>query len=260
MRLPERTSAAQLGLYATCPRKYRYKYIDEFEPEFKSVSLALGSAVHSAIQWFYDRRNNGCTTARQEIATIVRADLTAATDATTRYGKWSQNDLTKHAERLVDCFLDKYADLPVASCELRFDLELYDPETGETMPRPLVGYLDFVLRDGRVVELKTARSEYSEIDIAKNLQFGAYQIALEHLGVGDEMHVVAIIKNKSPRLQHVRLQRDERSRLFFLRAAADIERAILAGHFPPAPGMSCSGCEYQARCLGIAAHGQDSAA
>src|SRR6478672_9408315 len=91
--LPEHTSAAQLALYAACLRKYRYRYVDEVEPEFQSVSLALGSAVHSAIQWFYGCLADGNRPGPDDIATIVRADLTAATGPRTRYGKWSPGDL-----------------------------------------------------------------------------------------------------------------------------------------------------------------------
>lgn len=258
--LPEHTSAVQLGLYATCPRKYHLRYIFRAQAEFKSVSLALGAAVHSAIGWWFEQRGTGGAPTREDVATIVRADLTAATDEATRYGKWTHEDLEKHAERLVQCFLDKYAALPVKDNEARLTLELIDPETGEVMPRKVLGHLDFVLDDGRVVELKTARSAYTDIDVAKNLQFGGYRLALRQLGIADEMHVVVLVKNKAPKLQHIRLKPDERSERFFLRAACDIEHAILAGHFPAAPGFGCGTCEYQRRCLGIAEEDHASAA
>ena len=37
---------------------------------------------------------------------------------------------------------------------------------------------------------------------------------------------------------------------WFMAAAADIERAIAAGFFPPAPGMSCAMCDFTAACAG----------
>ena len=258
--LPRHTSASQMGTYATCPRKFRFKYLDGAEPEYRSVSLALGSAVHSAIGWWFDQKNAGEKPTLEGAGAIVRADLTAATDEATRYGKWTHEDLEKHAERLVQCFLNRYAELPVEDTEARFDLELIDPDTGEVMPRTMLGYFDFILNDRRVVELKTARSAYSEVDIVKNLQFGGYRHALRQLGIGDEMHVVVILKNKAPRLQNIRLEPDAQCEEFFLRTAADIERAILAGHFPAAPGFGCGGCEYQRRCLGIGEHNHEQAA
>ena len=248
--LPEHTSAAQLSLYANCPRKYRLRYIEREPPEYRSVSLALGSTVHSAIGWWVERRKAGQRPSSAELAAIVRADLTAATDASTRYGKWTHPDLERHAQRLVECFVGEHGDLPVNDIEARFDLELVDPETGEVMPRKLLGYFDFVLADRTVVELKTARSDYSDVAIAGSLQFGGYRLALDHFGLG-QMRVLAIIKNVTPRLQEVRLAPDAKAARFFLEAACSIETAILAGHFPPAPGFGCGMCEYQHRCLGV---------
>jgi hypothetical protein len=77
------------------------------------------------------RREGGSPTRRRMVAVIVRADLTAATGPRTRYGNWTKSDLEQHAQRLVACFLRRYAESPVMGCELRFDLEFHAPGTGE---------------------------------------------------------------------------------------------------------------------------------
>ena len=59
MPLPDHTSAAQLACYAACPRKYEYRYVEGAPPEYKSVSLALGAAVHSSIGWWFEQRLAG---------------------------------------------------------------------------------------------------------------------------------------------------------------------------------------------------------
>ena len=100
--LPEHTSASQLNTYARCPRAYRYKYIDGVEPEFKSVSLALGSAVGSAIAWFFDEQKAGRAPTIEDAVAIVRADLAAATTGNVYWGKWTEPDLTERAERCAE--------------------------------------------------------------------------------------------------------------------------------------------------------------
>lgn len=61
----------------------------------------------------------------------------------------AEADLRSHARRLVTFFLEEHGDLPVLDTEARFEVELADTVTGGELPRPLVGYLDLVLADGR---------------------------------------------------------------------------------------------------------------
>ncbi len=139
--------------------------------------------------------------------------------------------------------------------EVRFDFVILDPDTGEQMPRPLVGYFDAELATGNVIELKTARRAYSEVDLRVGLQFAAYRTAARHFGV--DVEVIALVRTKSPKVQHVVLPHDRDVSRWFMRSAASIERAILAGHFPPAPGMACSSCEFRRACLGVEAEAAD---
>jgi CRISPR/Cas system-associated exonuclease Cas4 (RecB family) len=249
--LPELTSATQLSTYAACPRKYRYRYLDHVEPEYKAVGLVLGSAVHSSIGWYFERRKEGITPSIMEVLPIVGADLEAALEPNVRMGRWNKPDLTRHAFALVECFLEKYGELPVTGSEVPFEIELFDPETGEVLPRKMLGYLDFTVEGAGLIELKTARAEYSAVNIARNLQFGGYSYALNRLRLGKYLDIIVIIKNRQPRIQQIRLQPSDKTEFWFLQSATAIERAILSGNYPPAPGFSCAICEYQEKCLGI---------
>ena len=250
MTLPEHTSASQLALYSACPRKYRYRYLEDAEPEYRSVSLALGSVVHSVIAWWFDRRIEGTEPTMEDAMEILRADFAAATHEEIALGRWTLEDLQAHAGHLVRTFLQQLGDLDVQRTEMRFEVSLYDPDTGDALERPLVGYFDHVLGDGHVLELKTARSEYKPLALTTGLQFGAYLFGIERLWGNGELELAVIVKNKAPRIQRLKLHPNARTAAWFLRAATDIERSILAGHFPPAPGWSCGTCEYQRRCLG----------
>lgn len=256
MALPSFTSASQLSTYARCPRRFRFRYLDRAEPEFRSVSLALGSVVHGAAQWWAEERRDGRDPRTDDVMDIVRADFAAAVHDGLRWGQWTPADLRAHAERLVRTFVEHFGQLEVEGTEMRFELSIYDPDTGECVERPLVGYFDFYLGPGKVLELKTARSDYTALDLSTSLQFAAYLMALDQGWEGGQLDLAVLIKNRTPRVQRLKLHPNERTERWFLRAAFDIESSISAGNFPPAPGFGCGSCEYQQRCLG----GSESAA
>ncbi|MFW6031163.1 MAG: PD-(D/E)XK nuclease family protein [Myxococcota bacterium] len=251
MRVPDHTSAAQLTTYASCPRKYRLRYVDKAEPEFRSPSLVLGTIIHTAAAWWFDQKQQGRTPELKALRQIVEADFTAMTHGeNVNWGKWTPGDLRDHAARLSQHLVEQCGNMEVTASELRFELQLYDPETGEMLPRPFVGFFDFKTADGKVVELKTSRGDYNPIQVAGNLQLGGYTTAIDHLEVADGLDLVVLIKNKRPRVQKLELRPDHRTEQWFLRSATEIERAIGAGHFPPSPSPMCASCEFKRQCLG----------
>lgn len=254
--LPAHTSATQLATYARCPRAYAFKYLEQREPEARSTGMALGSAFHSAVAWWFEERAHEREVTVERALKIFRADLAAATAYdNVRWGDTTPKQLDEEGERLVRLFMHEKGELPVVESEVRFDFVIIDPGTGEQTARPLVGYFDAELANGNLIELKTARRAYSEVDLRAGLQFAAYRTAARHFGV--DVEVMALLRTRRPKLQHVVLPHDRDVSRWFMRTAASIERAILAGHFPPAPGMACSSCEYRRACLGVAAEVAD---
>ena len=257
--LPAATSATQLATYASCPRRYAYRYVERRAPEQRSLGLILGAAVHSALAWYLLERAEEREPALDDVLRILRADLGAGlADDAVRLRGTTPDALHAEAARVVRCFLDEHGDLAVREVELRFDFVITDPDTGEQMPRAMVGYFDVELASGNVVELKTAKRAYSAVALRSGLQFAAYRTAAAYAGV--DVELLALVRTKQPRVQHVVLPRDREVSRWFMRAAASIERAILAGHFPPAPGATCASCEYRRACLGVEAEVVDAEA
>jgi putative RecB family exonuclease len=254
--LPAHTSASQLTTYASCPRRYAMRYVEHRAPEQRPSGLVLGSAVHSALAWYFQERFEEREPALADVLRILRADLGAGlADDAVRLRGIMPTALYTEAERLVSVFLDEYGDLAVREVEVRFDFVIVDPDNGEQMPRPMVGYFDFELAAGNIVELKTAKRAYSTVALRSGLQFAAYRTAAAYFGV--DVELLALVRTKRPRVQHAVLPRDRDVSRWFMRAAASIERAILAGHFPPAPGTACPSCEYRRACLGVEAEAVD---
>lgn len=250
--LPAHTSASQLSAYARCPRAYAYRYLEHREPEVRSTGMALGSAVHSTVQWWFEQRAQEREVSIEQALKILNADLAAATAFdNVCWRDTTPERLQAEGARLVRLFIEQKGDLPVIESEVRFDFVIVDPDTGEQMPRPLLGYFDAELVTGNLIELKTAKRSYSEVDLRVGIQFSAYRTAARYHGV--DVELMALIRTKTPKLQHAVLPHDRDVSRWFMASAATIERAVLAGHFPPASGMACSSCEYRRACLGVQA-------
>jgi putative RecB family exonuclease len=248
-RVPEHTSASQLSCYAQCPKKYWFRYIAKAKSETKGDGLILGSAVHSALGWWFDERHLGREPSKLDVRAILRADMHACHPV----GEGGSLDrLVTEGFSMVEAFLAHGGDFDVVQTEAPMSLTIVDPASGEVMPRQLIGYLDFCTADGNVIELKTARAAYSRIAIVTNLPFAAYCAALDLAGGSGRLGLVALIRTKKPRVQVETILPSRNRTHWFMSVACALERAIAAGVYPPTPSaMNCGACEFKGRCLGL---------
>ena len=57
-------SHSRLGVYETCPRQYRFQYVDKVPvPEVRTVEMFVGSQVHSALEYLYAQVKRGAAPA-----------------------------------------------------------------------------------------------------------------------------------------------------------------------------------------------------
>lgn len=243
--LPPRSSASQLITYASCPRKFYYRYIAGLEPEHKSLSMIFGSAVHGAIGFFFEEKLAGRTPSISAAEQVFAADLAAQASEVDA----SIDELVAAEEEgrvLVALYLREHGELPVAHVERPFEVALVDPRTGELLPRAIKGYFDLVLDDGCIIELKTATRRWSAGEVQRHLQLGAYaHVAAQSRQGTVRLQVHVLVRRK--RTPGVEVQ-EYAPRAWWLPAAIEIERAIQAGVFPPSPGPMCGGCEYAQAC------------
>lgn len=236
--LPPASSASQLITYAMCGRRYYFQYVLGLEPERgKSEALAFGSAIHGALGFWFAEKIAGRAPLEPAVEQVFLADLNA--------GLVGVEDadipaLEEQGRHLLRIYLQKHGDLRVVSVEQPFEMTLYDPDTGEALPRPLRGYFDLVLDDGRVVELKTTSRRWAATDVPRHLQVGAYAAATNGLPV--EIHV--LVRRRDAIVDVLHYKPDG----WWPHAAASLERGILAGHFAPSPGPMCSSCDFTSAC------------
>jgi hypothetical protein len=230
-----------------CPRLYFFRYVQRAVPEFRSVALVLGSAVHGAIGWWFEERLAGRVPTLVQAEDIVAADLLAETaQVEVRWKSEGPAELEARARALVRAYLNQHGEMDVVAVERRFEVDIADPDTGEAQPRPLIGYFDLVIREGKsIVEVKTTSRAWHPLFLERHLQVGAYVTAADALHEGPSRVLVhTIVKTKTPRVEELLVERTAPGNRWFFHAARAIEQAIGAGHFPPAPGPTCFECEF----------------
>jgi hypothetical protein len=253
--IPPTTSASQLTAYTMCPRLYAMRYVYHVEPEFRSLNLALGSAVHGAIGWFFEEKLAGRIPSLEDADRIVAADLLAETSGlVVRWKDETPDSLEQKAQALVRTYLGKFSEQDVVAIEQRFEVGIEHPETGESLPRPLVGYFDLLVRtkNQNIIEIKTTSKAWHPKSLERHLQVGSYVTAANAMHGGPaHVSIHAILKQKAPRIEEYHVERGEYDKLnlWFFQAAKEIEAAITAGHFPPSPGNCCYECEYGKACI-----------
>lgn len=248
--LPDSISVSQINLYLTCSLKYQFQYIDRLPRLAKSTNLALGSAVHAALEWLHKERKRGRKPALEEILRVFEADWRAQ-EGIALDGEEPEDKLLLKGKELLSLYYHG-ADLKVRDAELAFTLPLVHPKTGEVLPVPLKGVMDLVEEDGSISEFKTAKKAMPLEGVADHLQLTAYDYAYRMLfrEPPTELRLIQLVKTKQPKIEKFLTGRNEEDTERFFGIAKQVRRGIEAGIFVPNRGCwLCSDCEYQPDCF-----------
>ncbi len=249
------TSASKLTAYLQCPRKYRFRYVLRLPVDSRPGGLAFGSSVHAGLQVFHEARKDGREADVEAVLRRFRADFYAELSGNIRFKEGETKEgLLSLGEALIRQYVETFPDVPVTAVEEPFQVPLADPATGEVLGPDLKGILDLVVSDDTVVEIKTAARAYDEATLARHVQLSAYAYAFRvRHGREPKLIVVALLKQKRPRIERMSASRTADDGSWFVTLAAEVVRGIEAGIFPPNPGWQCSDCEYLDPCRGTRA-------
>lgn len=246
--LPPYLSVTQITTYLGCPRKYRFRYVERREPEKRSANLALGSAVHSVIDWWMTERRAGRSPDVEVTQRLFCVDWQAQI-ATGEYDFEDRepDEYRSLGEQLVALFVERFhAETAAEASEERFEVFLTDPESGVPLPVPLVGVFDLVHGDG-IGEIKTTARKSSPDAWA--LQLAAYAYAWRQTrGTKPRMRVVQLVKTKVPKIEVEDADVSDYDVAWFCEVAVAAYDSILAGAFHPNPSWMCGNCEYRRAC------------
>jgi CRISPR/Cas system-associated exonuclease Cas4 (RecB family) len=251
-------SVSRLRAYLQCPQKFRFRYLDEAEPEFLSVHLLFGQALHYAIAAYHRSKNAiGGQGMQTEFARYWHAQkqLCQQQNQPIR-GIEAEGELFDKAYALCDAYAAEFRQLvptTTQDVELLFDVPLIEPQSGYGTPNhSLTGKIDLIA-DASVYEFKTASRTASQGEADASIQLTAY--ALAHLYIYDcppkRLYLVSLVKTKTPKIEVLKTTRCETEYRHLIEMATQIARAIQAQVFfkNRETLYGCQTCEYYNRCL-----------
>lgn len=251
--LPDAISISQINQYLMCPRKYSFRYVYGYEPEFRPAALAFGTSVHAAIAWFNQALKDGETPSPETMIDVFEADWEASQADPIRFKDDGEaKKLLQQGSTLLALYAGRMSDLEPRAVEQRFEVPLTNPATGELLSSvPMIGYIDCLDVHGVLYEFKTSARAFDDLTARKQLQLTAYTYALRMQDqLPRKLVILALLKQKRPRIQVVFTERDPEDEYWFVTLAVEVIEAIDAMVFPPNPNQVwlCAGCEYRQRC------------
>lgn len=247
----ENISPSRITSYLQCARKFAFRHVEKIPPAWKAAALAFGSAVHSSLQVFHERKRDILPVENEEIVTLFVSDWQAQQEDDLSFKEGDTPEkLRDLGSTLINLYLHENQNLQVRAVEWPFETALLDPDTGEVLGPKLRGIFDLLLPDNGLVELKTAARAYDEGTLSRNLQFSAYAYGYRQVFEEDPgIKVVALLKQpKKPRIETYPVIRTRDDDIWFVHTALEVVAGIEAEVFPPNPGWPCGDCEYMPAC------------
>lgn len=233
-----RLSFSRIDTYRTCPRMFRYRYVDRL-PGQPAPALSFGTAIHEALERFYDRKLPEEPTEDELVGFLYDAwDSSGFREVDrseqTRWYRQGQQVLRSYHRRVTGDY-----SLPVAT-EAWFELPFDDAV--------VVGSIDRVDDDDgvlRVVDYKTNKRVKDRDRVKRSLQLSIYALACEHL-YGQLPATVAldfVVAGVEIVVDVADLDLDAART-----AVAETAAAVRAEAYDPTPMRLCDWCDFRPVC------------
>jgi CRISPR/Cas system-associated exonuclease Cas4 (RecB family) len=238
-------SYTQISQYLTCPRRYRYRYLDGWKEKDTRPAMLFGRAFERALGALFRREDPGA---------LLFAEWSACQSQGLHY---SNRDSWDRMLRQGITLLTRFCqDNRVQVCQPRRNLQV-------KFTRPVAGSNDFVAYvdaigklDGKrsLLEWKTSSSRYPEEPeglLALDPQLVCYSWMT---GIAEVAQVV-FVRKSLVEVQYLRTTITEEQRQEFGRLVEGTIRRIESADFLPHSGIRfpqnpCSSCPHVGLCLG----------
>lgn len=245
-------SHSRLSAYETCPRQYRFQYLDRLDvPEVETVEMFLGSRVHEALEALYLNVRFGRIPSLENLLDFLRKAWQEKWHGEVRIRQpdLTADDYRRAGERQLEVYYRRYAPFDrdhTLAVERRLLFPL-DAERGVWF----LGYVDRLSRraDGlwEIRDYKTGQYLPPEAKLDEDRQLGLYQVGVQHLW--PSAREVELVWHYLAHDLEIRSRRDPT-------ALEDLRRETLAliriierdDAFPTRVGPHCETCSYQAVC------------
>lgn len=257
-------SASKVGLFLTCPLKYKFKYVDKIKTPINAPSLTMGTAVHKCMEYIYESKAFNQKVDVKIIDNIVDSEMDREycpllddveweelKEYTKKLVKFYNSKKRKHKPMVID---DKYV-----CTEFDFQIPFNHPVTGENPKNiHLRGSIDLITEDYKIIDFKTAKRAYPIAKVDTSVQMTVYSYAFRELfGVEEEqlMFDVLIKKEKTkrnptgePELKNFRTKRTVNDYIQLYNIIDVILKSEEHGVFYPAfpaEGGWCNFCDFK---------------
>lgn len=187
-------SYSQINLFSTCPLSWWLEYILEV-PSTKSVYMAIGSAIHTALHSYFTDRLLGITP-------MCTDDLVTHADecikSTLEESEYTMPKTGQSLENVIDSRLlglQQYMESVGRNLTVRFtEKRITRKIPGSNLD--FVGVIDLITSDRRVIDFKVVSAPWSQNKANESLQSHAYGFLVDSQ-ISFEFHCIS---PKSPRV------------------------------------------------------------
>ena len=241
-------SYSAMQCFLTCPLKYKFKYIDNAEPERTGSCFPFGRAFHAALS---ERARIGRDMSVREVVDVFEDFFKAETETTP--------NLIYKPNESYDSLMDTGIRMLEIACEYWQD-DFAVQSVAETfsvsvpgLSKPLIGEFDLVVTDGQdncICDIKTAACKWPVGKADKDLQATAFSYAFKQkYGEKPLFRFDVFTKAKTPTVNNYYTLRTDNELERFVSLANGIEKSVNSGNFyPNESGFGCGECAYRDRC------------
>ncbi len=242
---PRAFSYSGISTFKSCPRAFKYRYIEEIQEAFTTIEGHMGSCVHATIEWAYkQRQENRDPGITETIDQYKQVFWNSEGPERTRIVKagFTADDYFQQGKTYVSFFLnhlfpqDKSTTLYL---ELKFEINLADGIKYK-------GVIDRIVREEsgflRIIDYKTGRA----VSPLENFQLPSYALYVFENNIDNEVHL-CIEDLREQRSMAVSFSRGE-ARQVRAGLLKDIGQIWETGEFKTNPSILCRWCGYNHIC------------
>ena len=237
-------SYTQISQYLTCPRRYRYRYLDGWQEKDSRAAMLFGRAFEQALSAYF---------LREDAATVLFREWSGCQNQGLRYSNGDTWDrMLQQGVQLLDRFCQDDRILirqPRRHLQVKFTRPV-------SRTNDFVAYVDAIGKlDGEhcLIEWKTTSSRYTEEPdglLALDPQLVCYSWMT---GISQVAEVV-FVRKRMVEVQYLRTTITDEQRREFGQLAEDTIGRIESAHFLPHSGIrfpqnGCMTCSYMGLCL-----------
>lgn len=242
-------SASRLKMYLTCPRQFKYTYLDEL-PKVLTGALAFGLTIHRTLHELH--LQSAATQSEVEVDyaldmfdVLWRETLTRdqpvfkSADETETY--WSL------ADDILRRYVTTYKDAPAPLVlEFPFEMAWFDPSGEEHQLCGVIDRLDESAQGLVVVDFKSGKRKPKAESIGSDLQLLLYAFAVEQV-LGQPVQQVALLHLRDGTFLQAAPSSEAMNRLLD-EMLPNVVQDIQKERFAPRYGYWCRYCDFKVVC------------